>query len=91
MKNRFGKKYKKFTVVTDHKMRWQGDTDDDNKIIRINPTKSKKKSTLIDTIVHEKLHADHKSWTEKKVYKEAPIRVKKLSKNKKNKLYKLIT
>jgi predicted SprT family Zn-dependent metalloprotease len=88
------KKYKDYKVVKDNKMRWQGDTDLDKKIIRINPKKSKKKSGkggVIDTIVHELYHADHPKATEKKTYKETPKKVKKLTPKQKKRLYRLIS
>lgn len=72
-------------------MRWQGDTDFEKGLIRINPKKSKHKSTVIDTLVHETYHADHPKATEKKTYKEVPKKLKKLSDKEKNKLYKLIS
>ena len=80
------KKSKKWKRVTDNKMRWYGDTDENKKIIRIN--KSKKKNTkpgdIIDTIVHEEMHKIHPKMSEKLVRKKTKISVTKLNKKKKN-------
>lgn len=84
------KKYKDYKVFVDPKMRWQGDTDTEKKVIRINPVKSKKKTSLIDTIVHEKFHADHPKATEKETYQKVPHIVKGLTESEKKRLYRLV-
>ena len=60
-------KYKK---VIDNKMRWQGDIDTERHIIRINKAKSKKKSSIIDTIIHEEMHAKHPRMYESTIREE---------------------
>jgi hypothetical protein len=87
-------RYKGYRVKRDDKMRWQGDTDFERKIIRINPKKSKKKSGrggVIDTLVHETYHADHPKATEKTTYKAVPKKLKKMGSAQKNRLYRLIS
>jgi len=86
--------YKGYKVKRDDNMRWQGDTDFEKKLIRINPKKSKKKSGrggVIDTLVHETYHADHPKATEKATYKAVPERLKKMDSAQKNRLYRLIS
>ncbi len=85
------KKYKDYKVFRDDKMRWQGDTDTEKKVIRVNVKKSKKKSTVIDTVAHELYHARHPKATEKETYKKTPIIVKGLSPAEKKKLYRLVS
>lgn len=78
-----------------------GETDDQTKIVKINKALSKKKPMhkrpinkgakkypeVLDTILHENLHAKNPSWTEKKTYKETHKQIRKLSKQSKKKLY----
>ena len=86
MKKRKNKKYKR---IVDNKLRYQGETDINRKIIKINKKASKKKSTVIDTIAHEELHAKHPKMTEKRVRIETKNKLKRMSENKKHKLYSL--
>lgn len=81
------KKKKQWKRVVDNKMKWQGDTDLENKVIRINKKKSKKKSSVLDTIYHENYHKDHPKAHEKTVYKKTKENLKRLSRKKKQKLY----
>ena len=84
------KKKKEYTRIVDNKMRWQGDTDTEKKIIRVNKEKSKKKSGsggVLDTIVHEETHAKHPNMHEKTVYKKTPNIIKTLASATKKKLY----
>ena len=78
---------KKYKRIIDNKMKWQGDTDTEKKVIRINRKKSKKKSSVIDTITHEELHAKHPNMHEKTVYKKTKKLLKTMSAEKKHKLY----
>jgi hypothetical protein len=73
--------------VVDNKMRWQGEIDYKNRVIRINKVKSKKKSTIADTIVHEEMHRQHPKMWEKTVYKKTAEKVKRMSPAAKHKLY----
>ncbi len=73
--------------IVDNKMRWQGDIDYKKKLIRINKSKSKKKSSVIDTIVHEEYHRKKPTMHEKTVYKKTKKTVKRLSPKTKRKLY----
>ena len=72
------KKSKKWKRVVDNKMRWYGETDETKKLIKIN--KSKKKNTkpgdIIDTIVHEEMHAVHPQMHEKTVRKQTKLKIK---------------
>lgn len=84
------KKVKKWKRVVDNKMRWQGDTDLEKKVVRVNKKKSKKKSGrggVIDTIVHEEMHVTHPKMHEKTVYKKTKKKVKRLTPKQKKKLY----
>ena len=84
------KKYKKsYKRIVDNKMRYQGETDLDRKVIKINKRQSKKKSTVIDTIQHEELHAKHPKMKEKTVRIETKNKLKRMSQMKKHKLYNL--
>jgi len=94
---------KKYRVKKDNKMKWFGDTDTTKKIIRINIKKSKqtgkkrgmlgrkvRNGEVLDTILHETLHAKHPKKSEREITKLTPKVSKKLSKRSKNKLYGLI-
>jgi hypothetical protein len=76
--------------IIDHNMKWQGDTDLKRKVVRINPTKSKKKSGkggVIDTIVHEEYHIAHPKATEKETYAAVPKILARMTAEQKQKLY----
>ena len=71
-------------------MRDFGSFDPNTGIIRINKRKnkkSKKRGELIDTIVHEEMHARHPKMYEKTVRKKTVQLLKKMSRNRKNRLY----
>ena len=70
-------------------MRWRGDIDYDNKVIRINPSKKKNKKPgeLLDTIVHEETHRLHPRMWEKTIRKETKHKIKSMSREAKQKLY----
>jgi len=84
---------KGYKHVIDDKMKWLGDTDTTNKVIRINKKlhhkgwEKKHKGELIDTIEHEELHAKHPKAHEKTVRKMTKKAVKHLSKVTKHRLY----
>lgn len=75
--------------IRDKKMRWRGDIDYDNKVIRINPSKKKNKKPgeLLDTIVHEETHRLHPRMWEKTIRKETKHKIKSMSREAKQKLY----
>lgn len=75
--------------VVDNKMRWQGDIDDEKKIIRINKEKSKKKSSVIRTIIHEEKHRTSPQMHEKTLTKKEAKMVKATPEAIKRKLYSL--
>jgi hypothetical protein len=83
------KKLKKVTKrLINNKMNCQGDYDEDTHVIRINKKKSKKKSSIISTIIHEELgHAEHPKAYEKTVRKMEMTLGKKLGPKQKSKLY----
>jgi hypothetical protein len=64
------------------------------KVIRINKKRHFKKESgkeeLLDTLAHEKMHAEHPKMHEKTVRKETPKVVARMSKSAKQKLYNLI-
>lgn len=93
----------KYVWKVDNKMKWSGETDTDKGVVKINKTRSrhkagktikysgkKYKTSIIDTIVHEKMHVDHPKMHEKTVYKKTPMMVKGLTPQEKAKLYKLV-
>lgn len=67
---------KKYKRVVDNRMRWQGDTDLEKKVIRVNKVKSKRKSSIIDTMVHEEMHAKHPQMYERTVATKTKGRVR---------------
>ena len=73
-------------------MRAFGDTDTEKKLIRINKKKSKAHGSgeLLDTIVHEKMHADHPKRYERTVRKKTRIMIKRMSNKRKQKMYKSV-
>lgn len=77
----------KYKRIVDNNMMWQGDISEEDKLIRINKEKSKKKGSVIRTIIHEERHATHPNEHEKTVYKKEAELVKKLSPEQKQKLY----
>jgi hypothetical protein len=87
VKKRKHKSVYKYKV--DNKMRWQGETDLNKKVIKINKKLSKKHSTVIDTIVHEHGHVAHPKMHEKNIRIETKNKLKRMSENKKHKLYNL--
>ena len=61
---------KKFKRVVDNKMRDFGDTNIKKGVIRVNKKKSRKHPKgIIDTVIHEELHARHPKMHEKTVRK----------------------
>lgn len=91
------KKPKGYTLKVDNKMRDFGETDTAKKVIRINKKLHKKAAEynvpkqdrpLINTIVHEKLHALHPKAHEKTVRKLARSMVAHMSPKQKQKHYK---
>jgi hypothetical protein len=53
--------------VIDTKIKVFGEIDEENKIIRINP----KRGDVVNTIIHEELHAKFPNLTEKEIRKKA--------------------
>ncbi len=49
----------------DRSMHDYGETDYENKVIRVNP----RKGNLLNTIIHEELHRVHPDWEERKIRK----------------------
>lgn len=78
-----GKKWKR---VVDNKMKSQGDIDFDEKLIRVNPKKAKKKSTVSGTMYHEEYHKTHPQAHEKTVYKKEKEWLKKAGTKAKRKI-----
>jgi len=74
-------------------MRAYGDIDLNKRIIQINKRKAKKSKVpgeLINSIQHEKEHATHPKWSEKKVKTATEKSISKMSKKSKSKLYNLL-
>ena len=57
----------KFTRRLDSQMRDQGETDYQRRLLRVNPVKSKRKSSIIDSMVHEETHRIHPRMKERTV------------------------
>ena len=58
-----------------------------HKRIKSDKTIPKKSRTLLDTIVHEEMHAKHPKMHEKTVRKLTPRKIMKMTKKQKSKLY----
>ena len=95
-------KKKKYKVVVDNKMKYFGETDDKKRVIRINKKLSKTRTLsgglvknsrnpkypgVLDTIVHEHMHATNPKLTEKQVYKRTKHKVMRLSPKQKGRFY----
>lgn len=89
---RIAKGYKR---MIDNKINVFGETDLDKKIIKINKKKANKskkagvKGELIDSIVHEELHAKKPSASERKIIELTKKSIDKMSPKTKAKFYKL--
>lgn len=80
-------------------MKYLGDTDTQSKIIKINKKlhhklgvektmgRKKKKGELLDSLVHEALHAKHPKAHEKTIRKMTPKVIVKMGKLQKHKVY----
>lgn len=81
-------KRKKIRRIVDNKMRSYGDTDLERKVIRINKSKKKnKRGDIIDTILHEELHAKHPRMHENTIKKMVKKKLTTISEKQKQKLY----
>lgn len=93
-------KPKGYKYKVDNKMRYMGDTDIDKKVIRVNKKMHKmkekgrttmgrklKRGELLDTIVHETLHAKHPKAHERTIQKMTKKKIPKMGKLAKSKLY----
>lgn len=76
-----------------NKMKPYGKFDPNKNLIEINKKKAKKgnKGELLDSIVHETLHAKHQKKTEMKIRKMTERVLKKLSQKQKKKYYSKVT
>ncbi len=74
---------------TDNKLKGSyGETDLDNKVVKVNKRLHKKDGeSLLDTIVHERMHLKHPKMHERTVRKLTPKKVKTLSKKARKNLY----
>lgn len=71
-------------------MKGFGETDFNKRLIRVNKKRCKDEGScgeVIDTIVHEELHAKHPSMSEKGVVKKAAKLTAKMSTKRKRRLY----
>jgi len=93
----------KYSWKVDNKMGHSGETNEKDRVVKVNKKRShyktgkvvtyagkKLKPSIINTIVHEKMHVDHPKMTEKAVYKKTPILVKGLNKQEKARMYNLL-
>lgn len=81
----------KYKIKVNNKMRSFGETDPKKKLIQINKKKAKstkKRGELLNTIVHEKIHAKSPKMKEKIVIKKTMKVMKKMTKKQKAKTYK---
>ena len=83
----------KYRVKVDNKSKFFGVTDTKKKTIIVNKKKSKatgQKGEVLNSILHETLHAKHPQKSERRIQNMTARSEKKLSKRSKNKLYSLI-
>ena len=94
---------KDYTIKVDNKLRGAyGETDTTKRVIRINKKMHKRKNdssvkknpdgsvNLLDTIVHEKMHAEHPKMHEKTVRKETRNKIASMSPKAKKRIYNLL-
>ena len=95
---------KKWTYKKDNKLRGAyGETDYKKKLVRINIKRhkkrkagkikdgiSKKDATIINTLVHERLHVNHPKMHEDRIRKLTKFKLKRMSPKEKMKLYALL-
>lgn len=96
---------KKYKYSVDNGMRYFGETDTDRKTVKINKrmsksttlTGAKRKNSpdrrypgVLDTIVHERYHAEHPKATEKTTYRKTKQMVKRMGRKAKQKAYSLV-
>jgi len=85
------KKAQKIKYKVNNKLRGFGETDFERRKITVNKKKNKKQGSrgeLINTIVHEDLHLKRPKAKEKTIRTVADVKVKRMSKKEKEKLYK---
>lgn len=81
----------KYKIKVNNKLKVFGMTDPKKKMIQINKKKaksSKRKGELLNTVVHEKIHAKHPKMKEKQVIMKTMKVMKKMTKKQKSKVYK---
>lgn len=79
-----------YRVQVDNKMPYFGETDPKKKVIKINKRKAKSTHVpgeLLDSVLHESLHAKYPRLGERAVQKKTKQATKRLSKKQKSKLY----
>jgi hypothetical protein len=88
-----------YKTIVDNKLKNYGETDDRTKTIRVNkklskrdpshkrPLKGSKYPEVLDTELHESLHAQNPKLTEKQVYKKTHKKIRQLTRKQKQKLY----
>jgi len=84
------KRVKGYKFKKDNKMRWYGETDLKNKIMKVNKKKAKKsnvKGELLNSIVHEHTHARHPKMHERTVQKVTRAMLPTLSRKQKQQYY----
>lgn len=82
------KSKKPYRYKKTNKMRTDGDIDFDERVIRVNKSRSKKhKGGILDTIVHEETHRLHPEMHEKTVRKKTTAKIKKMSPKSKARQY----
>jgi len=87
------KKKKKWKRKTDNRMRDYGEIDYHTGAIRINKKASRKwgkkhkKAGVLDTIVHEEMHAEHPKMSEKTVRKRTKKKIGKMTRRQKKRQY----
>lgn len=69
------KKAKRWKHVIDTKMKDAGETDYEKKKIKVNP----RKRELLNTIIHEELHKDHREMKEAQIRKKTKTKEAKLT------------
>jgi hypothetical protein len=80
-----------FKRKVDNKMRYYGDTDLEKKEIRVNKSKKKNKKSgdILNTIVHEEMHADHPRMHERTIRRLTKAKIERMTPDRKQKYYAL--
>lgn len=84
------KKLKRYKTIVDNKIKYFGETDTTKRIIRVNKSKKKnRRGDVLNTIVHEEMHAHNPKMSEKQVVSKTKQKIARMLKKQKNRYYQL--